>query len=95
MLKEREMMFLWVVCVADERCLLIIAIFFMSLQVEELYEMYCVKWRLCEGAVKMKRAFLHSPSTRACRKSIVELNRNHRHSQQVLPISVYIICALL
>lgn len=60
----------------------------LTLQVEELYEMYCIQWRLCQGAVNMKRAFSLSPSTRASRESLLELNRNHRYSQQVLSVSV-------
>uniref|UniRef100_A0A4W4DZT0 FAM65 N-terminal domain-containing protein n=1 Tax=Electrophorus electricus TaxID=8005 RepID=A0A4W4DZT0_ELEEL len=49
-------------------------------QVEELYETYCIQWRLCQGAVNMKQAFSLSPSSRASRESLLELNRNHRHS---------------
>ncbi|XP_055763841.1 RIPOR family member 3 isoform X3 [Salvelinus fontinalis] len=48
--------------------------------VEELYETYCIQWRLCQGAVNMKKAFALSPSSRASRESLQELNRNHRHS---------------
>lgn len=51
---------------------------------EELYEAYCVHWRLSQGAANMKRAFSLSPSTRASRESLLELGRNHRHSLQVL-----------
>lgn len=54
-----------------------------SLQVEELYEMYCLQWRLCQGVVNMKKAFSMSPPSRACRESLLELNRSHRHSLQV------------
>lgn len=53
------------------------------LQVEELYETYCIQWRLCQGAHNMKRAFSLSPSTRASRESLLELSRNHRTSLQV------------
>ncbi|XP_067362156.1 RIPOR family member 3 isoform X2 [Channa argus] len=53
---------------------------FQISKVEELYETYCIQWRLCQGAVNMKRAFSLSPSTRASRESLLELNRNHRHS---------------
>ncbi|KAG5836432.1 hypothetical protein ANANG_G00254660 [Anguilla anguilla] len=49
-------------------------------KVEELYETYCIQWRLCQGAVNMKRAFSLSPSSRASRDSLLELSRNHRHS---------------
>uniref|UniRef100_A0A667XU28 RIPOR family member 3 n=1 Tax=Myripristis murdjan TaxID=586833 RepID=A0A667XU28_9TELE len=56
---------------------------FQISKVEELYETYCIQWRLCQGAVNMKRAFSLSPSTRASRDSLLELNRNHRHSLQV------------
>ncbi|KAF7664248.1 hypothetical protein LDENG_00182530 [Lucifuga dentata] len=55
---------------------------FQISKVEELYETYCIQWRLCQGAVNMKRAFSLSPSTRASRESLLELNRNHRHSLQ-------------
>ncbi|XP_029682646.1 RIPOR family member 3-like isoform X3 [Takifugu rubripes] len=40
------------------------------------------KWRLCQGVVNMKKAFARSPPTRACRESLLELNRSHRHSLQ-------------
>ncbi|XP_076869921.1 RIPOR family member 3 isoform X2 [Brachyhypopomus gauderio] len=53
---------------------------FQISKVEELYETYCIQWRLCQGAVNMKRAFSLSPSSRASRESLLELNRNHRHS---------------
>ncbi|XP_008319118.1 RIPOR family member 3 isoform X1 [Cynoglossus semilaevis] len=55
---------------------------FQISKVDELYETYCIQWRLCQGAVNMKRAFSLSPSTRASRDSLLELNRNHRHSLQ-------------
>ncbi|XP_065811338.1 RIPOR family member 3 isoform X1 [Labrus bergylta] len=55
---------------------------FQISKVEELYETYCIQWRLCQGAVNMKRAFSLSPSSRASRDSLLELNRNHRHSLQ-------------
>lgn len=63
--------------------MLLLFICSVPLQVEELYETYCIQWRLCQGAVNMKRAFSLSPSTRASRESLLELNRNHRHSLQV------------
>uniref|UniRef100_A0A674B142 RIPOR family member 3 n=1 Tax=Salmo trutta TaxID=8032 RepID=A0A674B142_SALTR len=53
---------------------------FQISKVEELYETYCVQWRLCQGAVNMKKAFALSPSSRASRESLQELNRNYRHS---------------
>ncbi|XP_041744771.1 RIPOR family member 3 isoform X2 [Coregonus clupeaformis] len=49
-------------------------------KVEELYETYCIQWRLCQGAVNMKKAFSLSPSSRASRESLLELNHNHRQS---------------
>lgn len=55
---------------------------FQISKVEELYETYCIQWRLCQGAVNMKAAFSLSPSTRASRDSLLELNRNHRLSLQ-------------
>ncbi|KAM6980506.1 RIPOR family member 3 [Aplochiton taeniatus] len=53
---------------------------FQISKVEELYETYCIQWRLCQGVLNMKRAFSLSPSSRASRESLLELNRNHRHS---------------
>uniref|UniRef100_A0A8C2KIH0 RIPOR family member 3 n=1 Tax=Cyprinus carpio TaxID=7962 RepID=A0A8C2KIH0_CYPCA len=53
---------------------------FQISKVEELYESYCIQWRLCQGALNMKRAFSLSPSSRQSRESLLELNRNHRHS---------------
>ncbi|XP_061544658.1 RIPOR family member 3 isoform X2 [Phycodurus eques] len=55
---------------------------FQISKVDELYENYCVQWRLCQGAVNMKRAFSLTPSTRESRESLLELGRNHRHSVQ-------------
>lgn len=54
-----------------------------TLQVEELYETFCLQWRLCQGVVNMKKAFSMSPPSRACRESLLELSRSHRHSLQV------------
>ncbi|KAK7916318.1 hypothetical protein WMY93_012079 [Mugilogobius chulae] len=34
---------------------------FQISKVEELYETYCIQWRLCQGAVNMRRAFSLSP----------------------------------
>ncbi|XP_029991174.1 RIPOR family member 3 [Sphaeramia orbicularis] len=59
---------------------------FQLSKVEELYETYCVQWRLCQGAVNMKRAFSLSPSTRASRDSLLQLNHNHRHSLQDMAV---------
>ncbi|KAM4612792.1 RIPOR family member 3 [Polymixia lowei] len=59
---------------------------FQISKVEELYETYCIQWRLCQGAINMKRAFSLSPSTRASRDSLLELNRNHRHSLQDMSV---------
>ncbi|XP_075938161.1 RIPOR family member 3 isoform X6 [Anarhichas minor] len=59
---------------------------FQISKVEELYETYWVQWRLCEGAVNMKRAFCLSPSSRASRDSLLELSRNHRHSLQDMSV---------
>ncbi|KAM4740352.1 RIPOR family member 3 isoform 2-T3 [Anableps anableps] len=55
---------------------------FQMSKVEELYETYCVQWKLCQGAMNMKKAFSLSPSTRASRESLLELGRSHRHSLQ-------------
>ncbi|XP_058846628.1 RIPOR family member 3 [Acipenser ruthenus] len=51
-------------------------------KVEELYESYCIQWRLCDGARNMKHAFSMSPSSRASRESQVELSRNLRECME-------------
>ncbi|KAM8945309.1 RIPOR family member 3 isoform 2-T2 [Pelodytes ibericus] len=45
-------------------------------KIEELYETYCIQWRLRVGASNMKNAFSLSPSTKASRESLVELYKN-------------------
>ncbi|XP_061582584.1 RIPOR family member 3 isoform X1 [Cololabis saira] len=55
---------------------------FQISKVEELYETYGVQWRLCQGALNMRRAFSLSPSSRGSRESLVELGRSHRVSLQ-------------
>ncbi|XP_034064619.1 LOW QUALITY PROTEIN: RIPOR family member 3 [Gymnodraco acuticeps] len=59
---------------------------FQLSKVEELYETYCIQWRLCQGVVNMKRAFSLSPSTRASRDSLLELSRNHTLSLQDMSV---------
>ncbi|XP_041080115.1 RIPOR family member 3 isoform X2 [Polyodon spathula] len=55
---------------------------FQLSKVEELYESYCIQWRLCDGARNMKHAFSMSPSSRASRESQVELSRNLRECME-------------
>ncbi|KAM4033480.1 RIPOR family member 3 isoform 2-T2 [Anomaloglossus baeobatrachus] len=45
-------------------------------KIEELYETYCIQWRLRVGTCNMKHAFSLSPSTKASRESLVELSKN-------------------
>ncbi|XP_041759508.1 rho family-interacting cell polarization regulator 2-like isoform X4 [Coregonus clupeaformis] len=51
--------------------------FHMS-KVDELYEVFCIQRKLREGASKMKQAFSASPSTKASRESILEVNRRYK-----------------
>ncbi|XP_066435537.1 rho family-interacting cell polarization regulator 2 [Eleutherodactylus coqui] len=51
--------------------------FHMS-KVDELYEAYCIQKRLREGACKMKQAFAASPSSRAARESLSEINKSFK-----------------
>uniref|UniRef100_A0A674E7M1 Rho family-interacting cell polarization regulator 2 n=1 Tax=Salmo trutta TaxID=8032 RepID=A0A674E7M1_SALTR len=46
--------------------------------VDELYEAFCIQRRLREGASKMKQAFSASPSTKATRESMSEVNRRYK-----------------
>ncbi|XP_056405187.1 RIPOR family member 3 isoform X2 [Hyla sarda] len=45
-------------------------------KIEELYETYCIQWRLRVGTCNMKHAFSLSPSTKASRESLIELSKN-------------------
>ncbi|XP_074940642.1 rho family-interacting cell polarization regulator 2 isoform X2 [Phalacrocorax aristotelis] len=47
-------------------------------KVDELYEAYCIQRRLCDGASKMKQAFAMSPTSKAARESLAEINRSHK-----------------
>ncbi|XP_041101071.1 rho family-interacting cell polarization regulator 2 isoform X5 [Polyodon spathula] len=47
-------------------------------KVDELYEAFCIQRRLRDGACKMKQAFAMSPSTKAARESLVEINRRYK-----------------
>ncbi|XP_075682669.1 rho family-interacting cell polarization regulator 2 isoform X2 [Rhinoderma darwinii] len=51
--------------------------FHMS-KVDELYEAYCIQRRLREGACKMKQAFASSPSSKAARESLSEINKSFK-----------------
>ncbi|KAG8442310.1 hypothetical protein GDO86_011199 [Hymenochirus boettgeri] len=47
-------------------------------KVDELYEAYCIQRRLREGACKMKQAFATSPSSKAARESLSEINKSFK-----------------
>ncbi|XP_056438070.1 rho family-interacting cell polarization regulator 2 isoform X2 [Gadus chalcogrammus] len=51
--------------------------FHMS-KVDELYEAFCIQSRLRDGASRMKQAFSSSPSTKATKESIAEVNRRYK-----------------
>jgi hypothetical protein len=51
--------------------------------VDELYEVFCIQRMLREGASKMKQAFSASPSTKATRESILEVNRRYKEYTEV------------
>lgn len=53
------------------------------LQVDELYEGFCIQRRLRDGASKMKQAFTASPSTKGTRESLVEVNRRYKEYTEV------------
>ncbi|KAG7268457.1 hypothetical protein CRUP_037017 [Coryphaenoides rupestris] len=48
------------------------------MQVDELYEAFCIQSRLRDGASRMKQAFSSSPSTKATKESISEVNRRYK-----------------
>ncbi|KAM4688065.1 rho family-interacting cell polarization regulator 2 [Discoglossus pictus] len=47
-------------------------------KVDELYEAYCIQRRLREGACKMKQAFAASPTSKAARESLNEINKSFK-----------------
>ncbi|XP_053570783.1 rho family-interacting cell polarization regulator 2 isoform X2 [Bombina bombina] len=47
-------------------------------KVDELYEAYCIQRRLRDGASKMKQAFAVSPSSKAARESLSEINKSFK-----------------
>lgn len=55
----------------------------MPLQVDELYEGYCIQCRLHDGACNMQRAFSRGPPSRASRESLQELGRSLHECTEV------------
>lgn len=53
------------------------------LQVDELYEGYCIQWRLRDGASNMQRAFSNGTQSRASRESLQELGRSLQECMEV------------
>ncbi|XP_051788494.1 RIPOR family member 3 isoform X2 [Erpetoichthys calabaricus] len=51
-------------------------------KIEELYESYCIHWRLCDGAQNMKKAFSMLPSSKASRESLLELSKNYKECME-------------
>ncbi|ELR55819.1 Protein FAM65A, partial [Bos mutus] len=52
---------------------------FHASKIDELYESYCVQWRLRDGAYNMVRAYsTSSPGSREARDSLAEATRGHR-----------------
>lgn len=56
----------------------------VCVQVDELYEAFCIQSRLREGAIRMKQAFSSSPSTKGTKESIAEVNRRYKEYTEVL-----------
>lgn len=55
----------------------------VCIQVDELYEAFCIQSRLREGASRMKQAFSSSPSTKGTKESIAEVNRRYKEYTEV------------
>lgn len=64
------------------------------LQVDELYEGFCIQRRLRDGASKMKQAFTASPSTKGTRESLTEVNRRYKEYTEVSSLSHQHSCAI-
>lgn len=61
---------------------------YLFLQVDELYEGFCIQRRLRDGASKMKQAFTASPSTKGARESLTEVNRRYKEYTEVISFSL-------
>lgn len=61
---------------------------YLLLQVDELYEGFCIQRRLRDGASKMKQAFTASPSTKGTRESLTEVNRRYKEYTEVNSLSL-------
>lgn len=55
----------------------------MPLQVEELYDAYCIQRRLRDGASKMVAAFNSATGSREARESLSEANKGFRECTEV------------
>lgn len=55
------------------------------LQVEELYDAYCIQRRLRDGASKMVAAFNSTTGSREARESLSEANKGYRECTEVRP----------
>ncbi len=55
----------------------------VCLQIDELYEAYCMQRRLRDGADKMVKAYTASPGSREARESLSEANKSFKEYTEV------------
>lgn len=55
----------------------------LFIQIEELYEAYCLQRRLRDGANKMVKAYIASPVSKEARESLAEANKGYREYTEV------------
>lgn len=55
----------------------------MCVQIDELYEAYCMQRRLRDGANKMVKAYTASPGSREARESLSEANKSFKEYTEV------------
>lgn len=65
---------------------------FVCVQIDELYEAYCMQRRLRDGANKMVKAYTASPGSREARESLSEANKGFKEYTEVSDIQVSIRC---
>lgn len=58
-------------------------LYFVSVQIEELYEAYCMQRRLRDGADKMVKAYTASPGSREAKESLSEANKGFKEYTEV------------
>lgn len=65
-------------------------VLWLSLQIDELYEAYCIQRRLRDGAHNMVKAYTAaSPGSREARESLAEASKGYKEYTEVRQLQPY------